>query len=97
MTNDVLATKVFVAKSGDEEYKITLHLVPHGGFDYGNRHALLYNVQDLKKGKQFVEEGFDARYDSRFNTVESFNQNAYGFVKDQIRDEFTLEEVIEDE
>ena len=95
--NDVLATKKFIAKSSDESYAITLHLVPHGGFDYGNRHALLYNVQDLTTGKHFMEQGFDARYDSRFNTVESFNDHAYEFVKDQIREEFTIEEVIDNE
>ena len=92
MENDVLATKKYIATSGDEKYMFTLHLVPHGGFDYGNRHSLVYITQDIT-GKHLREDLFDARYDRRFNTVESFNKYAYEFVKDQIRDDFTLEEV----
>lgn len=90
---EVLATAQFVATSGDEVYNIKVELVPHGGFDYGNRHALTYNVQDAKTGKHFMEQGFDARYDSRFNTVDTFNKHVEEFVRDQIRPDFTLERV----
>ena len=90
MRNDILATKTYVARRGDEEYHITLHLVPHGGFDYGNGHALILNRHDGS-----WEHGFDARYDKRFSTVESFNKYAYEFVRDQTADDFTLEEVTE--
>ena len=90
---EVLATAKFVATSGDEKYNITVELVPHGGFDYGNRHALTYNVQDVNSGRHFMEQGFDARYDSRFNTVDTFNKHVEEFVRDQIRDDFILERV----
>lgn len=90
---EVLASAVFTAKSGDEVYTITVELVPHGGFDYGNRHALTYNVQDANTGKRFMEQGFDARYDKRFNTVDSFNKHVAEFVRDQIREDFSLERV----
>ena len=90
---EVLASAVFTAKSGNEVYTITVELVPHGGFDYGNCHSLTYNMQDANTGRRFMEQVFDARYDSRFNTVDSFNKYVAEFVRDQIRDDFTLERV----
>ena len=90
MRNDVLASKEFIAKRGDEAYRVTLHLVPHGGFDYGNGHALILN-----RHSGDWDHCFDARYDKRFATVESFNKFAYEFVRDQTADDFTLEEVTE--
>jgi hypothetical protein len=32
----------------------------------------------------------DARYDKRFSSAKSFLDNAFGFVKDQLRDDFTV-------
>ncbi|MCR5566015.1 MAG: hypothetical protein K6F61_04125 [Clostridiales bacterium] len=90
MMNDVLATKTYVVKRGDEEYHYTLHLVPHGGFEYGNGHALILNRHDGS-----WEDCFDARYDNRFATVDSFNKFAYEFIREQTSDEFTVEEVTE--
>ena len=40
-----------------------------------------------------MEQGFDARYDKRFNTVDTFNKHVEEFVRDQIREDFTLERV----
>ena len=85
MEKDVLATAKFTAKSGAEKYDITLQLVPSGCTDYGNKHALVYFVD----GK--FSQCFDARYDKRFNTVESFQRYAYEFVRDQIREDLTVE------
>ena len=88
MANEVLASKRFMARSGEEVYEITLDLVPSGASDYGNRHALLLNFHD-GSGVRF----FDARYDKRFSTVESFSKYALEFVKDQLREDFTVEQV----
>lgn len=93
--DEIIARAFFTADNGKGEiYRIELQLVPHGGFDYGNGNALIYKVQDAVGGKKFMDRGFDARYDSRFNNAESFRKHAYEFVRDQIRDEFT---VVEDE
>ena len=89
---EVLAEARFSAKSNDELYFITLTLEPSGCFDYGNRHALGYEVFD-PNGKCVYETGFDARYDSRFNTVDSFNKYAVEFVKDLIREEFEVRRI----
>lgn len=86
MAREVLARSNFIAKSGDEQYHITLELIPSGAFSYGNGHALLYNAHD-GAGERF----FDARYDKRFSSAKSFLENALGFVKDQLRDDFTVE------
>ncbi len=86
MAHEVLNRARFIAKSGDEEYHITLELIPSGGFSYGNGHALLYNAHD-GSGEHY----FDARYDKRFSSGAAFIKNALGFVKDQLRDDFTVE------
>ena len=90
MKNDVLATKNYVVKRDGEEYEYTLHLVPHGGFDYGNGHALILNRHDGS-----WEECYDARYDKRFSSVDGFNRYAYEFIRDNVSTEFTVEEVTE--
>ena len=91
-THEVLAEARFTATSKDEQYNIVLTLIPSGCSDYGNRHALGYEVYE-PNGKCVTEQGFDARYDRRFNTVDSFNKYAMEFVRDQIRDEFAIERV----
>ena len=90
MNNDVLATKNFIIKREGEEYHYTLHLVPHGGFDYGNGHALV-----LDRHAYTGEECFDARYDPRFANADSFNENAYDFIRNIVDPTFTVEEVKE--
>ena len=80
---EVLAEKKFVASGDGKTFDVVLQLVPSGAFEYGNRHALLYTVDNYT-------QCFDARYDKRFNTVESFNANAYEFVREHIRDEFDV-------
>ena len=84
---DVIATKKYIAKNGNEVYRYTLHLVPYGGFNYGNGKALVLN-----RGAG-SDQCFDARYDKRFNSVESFEKNAYEFVRNNTDPAFSLKEV----
>ena len=91
MERNVLATARFSAVSGDKQYTIVLELVPSGCFAYGNEHAVIYEVYD---GDTLVSDScFDARYDHRFDSEETFNINALDFVKDQVRDHFTVEKM----
>ena len=89
---DVLATAKFTATSKDEKYTIVLTLERSHCFDYRNRHALGYDVYD-ENDKHIMEQGFDARYDHRFNTVDSFNKYAIEFVRDQLRPDLVVERV----
>ncbi len=66
----------------------TLKLYKSNAFAYGNQHSLVLFNETYKD-----EQLFDARYDSRFNTVESFHKYAYEFVRERIREEFTVEHV----
>ena len=87
MNDEILAREYFlVTDHKGHEFHYELQLVPHGGFDYGNRHALV-----LKRGDGSWDDGFDARYDSRFSTVESFHKYAYEFVRDQVNADFDVE------
>ena len=86
MANEILCRAKFIATSGDEAYHITLDLVPSGAFAYGNGHALIYDAHDGGGPRCF-----DARYDQRFATGGSFLKHARQFVKDQLRDDFTVE------
>lgn len=88
MTQEVLASKKFTAKGNGEIYNITLSLIPSGCNPYGNKHALLYEVEGCQT------QCFDARYDKRFNTAETFNKYAYEFVRDQIREDLIVAEVV---
>ena len=86
---EVLATAKFSAVSGDEKYTAVLELIPSGCTAYGNRHALLFSTHE--DGKRLgMEQCFDARYDRRFNTVETFKANALDFVREHLRDDFTI-------
>lgn len=91
MDRNVLATAKFVATCKDEKYIITLDLVPSGCTNYGNKHALIYEV--FEDGKRVNGQCFDARYDRRFNTEKTFYMNALGFVKDQLRDDLVVEQI----
>ena len=78
-------------KVTDEEghsYNYTLKMYKSGAFDYGNRHCIVLFNETYKN-----EQLFDARYDSRFNTVESFRKYAYEFVRDQMRNTCKVEEI----
>ena len=57
--------------------EMTAVLIDGMGFEYGNRHGLA--VFDSEGGRQL----FDARYDSRFNTVETFYENVLDFLKER--------------
>lgn len=57
--------------------ELTAVLIDNMGFEYGNRHGLA--VFDSEGGRQL----FDARYDSRFNTVETFYDNVLDFLKER--------------
>ena len=80
----ILATKSFHARSGDETLTIRLDLIPSSAFAYGNRHALLMQIN--------LEEPicFDVRYDARFSTPESFRDHAYEVVRGYLREDFEI-------
>lgn len=83
---EIIARAFFVADNGKGEvYHMELQLVPHGGFDYGNRHSVV-----LKRGDGSWDECFDARYDRRFDSAESFDKYAYEFVRDQVSNAFAV-------
>ena len=85
---EVLASTRFSAVSGDEMYTATLELVPSGCFAYGNKHAVIF-----KRYEDDIQVGvdcYDARYDNKFNTAETFAANALEFVKKYFRDDFTI-------
>lgn len=90
MEREVLATAKFAAVSGDEKYTATLELVPSGCFAYGNKHAVIF--KRYEDGVQLGVDCYDARYDSKFNTAETFAANALDFVKNYFRDDFTIEQ-----
>ena len=85
MNNEILATAKFLAEDKDIATIIILDMVPSGCFDYGNKHALFLHEENGD-----FERFFDARYDKRFSTVQSFQQNAEAFVRDQLRDSLTI-------
>lgn len=58
------------------EYRLNGILVEHGGFDYGNGHAIVI----WEDG--FSETLLDARYDGRFSTKEGFYQHIMEVFKD---------------
>lgn len=91
MEREVLARAEFSATSGQEKYTATLELVPSGCSPYGNEHAVI--LKQYKDGSEISGTGFDARYDKRFNTPETFNKYAGDFVKEQFRDDFTIERI----
>ena len=88
MEREALAKTKFVAKCGTEIYTATLELVPSGCNPYGNKHALIFKV--YQGGAEVRGDGYDARYDKRFNTVETFKENALDFVSCQFRDDFVI-------
>lgn len=80
----VLATKSFQARSGKVTLDIRLDLIPSGAFAYGNRHALLMQIN------QEEPIFFDVRYDARFTTPESFQDHAYEVVRGYLRQDFEI-------
>lgn len=84
-----LATARFKATGEGTEFTVTLEMVESGGFGYGNHHALVYSTSYPGS----MEQLFDARYDNRFNTVESFEKNAQAFVRGMIRGSFGIERI----
>lgn len=91
MEKDYLAIAKFTATAGVEHYEIVLKLVQYGGFDYGNRHGLIYDAYE--NGKLMRTDYFDARYDHRFNSEKAFKENALAFVKGQLRDDLVVEQI----
>ena len=76
-------------KNWDDTEALAMEMVESGAFDYGNHHALVYSTSYPGS----MEQLFDARYDNRFNTVESFEKNAQAFVRGMIRDSFGIERI----
>lgn len=66
-------------EGNDHTFVVTVLLVDGWGNPYGNRHGL-YVVDDSRM------YGLDARYDSRFNTVESFYENVLDVLKDEYKE-----------
>ena len=91
MEREVLATAKFFVASCDEKYTATLELVPSGCFPYGNKHAVIF--KRYEDGKQVGVDCYDARYNSKFDTEETFAENALEFVKKYFRDDFTIEQI----
>ena len=89
MEREALATMKFSAVSGEEKYTATLELVPSGCFAYGNKHAVIF--KRYEDGVQVGVDCYDARYNHKFDTVDTFNANALEFVKKYFRDDFTVE------
>lgn len=80
---------VFIIKEkGKKIDELTLELIKSGGFDYGNRNALV-----LTSKEYHTENLFDARYDARFDNEKTFHENSYEFVRGWVRKEL---EVIKD-
>ena len=57
-------------------FKVTADLVDNWGFQYGNHHGIVIIEESG------YEYGLDARYDSRFSTVEGFYKNILDVLKD---------------
>ena len=91
MEREALATAKFSAVSGDEQYTATLELVPSGCFAYGNKHAVIF--KRYEDGLQVSVDCYDARYNHKFDTVDTFKANALDFVKTYFRDDFTIEPI----
>ena len=91
MEREVLATAKFSAVSGEEKYTAVLELVPSGCFAYGNQHAIVF--KRYEDGVQVSVDCYDARYNIKFDTAETFAANALEFVKKYFRDDFTIEPI----
>lgn len=75
-----------VKENGKEIDIITLELIKSGGFDYGNKNALVLTSKEYK-----TENLFDVRYDSRFDNEETFHKYSYEFVRDYVRKDLEIE------
>lgn len=91
MEREVLATAKFSAVSGEEKYTATLELVPSGCFAYGNKHAVIF--KRYEDGLQVGVDCYDARYNHKFDTPETFAANAIEFVKKYFRDDFIIKQI----
>lgn len=58
-------------------FSLTVELIPWGGFKYGNGHGLVITEDS---GDSY---GLDARYDSRFTTVDGFYENVLDVLKER--------------
>jgi len=87
MSEKPLAVKEFVIKNADKSYlsDAKLSMYNSSSFDYGNGHCLVLDVDG-------TANAFDARYDNRFHSVDSFNEFAHEFVRENIRSEFIVED-----
>ena len=89
MKSEVLAKAKFrVSAPNGETYTVDVTLEPYGGFQYGNGHGVA-----LDRHAGCGVEWFDARYDPRFDSVDTFNTNVIEFVQQQFRDDFTIERI----
>lgn len=86
--NDVIASARFEITANGEKIYMTLELVPSGAFAYGNGHALV-----LTREENGLAELFDARYDKRFASKESFDKNAYDFMRDYTDSKYDVKRV----
>lgn len=88
-----LAEKRFILEGNvegfDMRFDITVMLTEHGGFDYGNGHALYIRYNE----GHYEPELWDARYDPRFSTVDSFNTHVLEFLKETRNPALTITEV----
>lgn len=61
----------------------TLEMYDSGGFDYGNGHGVCLITENADGVRN--EQPQDARYDSRFDTEETFREHALEYVKEHVR------------
>ena len=84
-----LAEKRFILEDEDRHFDITLKLCESGCFQYGNQHSLKLVFNEPKA----CPELWDARYDHRFDTVETFNKHAVEFIREWCDPALTVSEV----
>ena len=68
------------------ESELTLEMYKNEREDYGNGHSLCI----IDNGNETL---FDARYDNRFDTLESFHEHSYEFVREYVRESCKIEQI----
>ena len=88
----IIASEDFIItlENGERVYT-TLEMYESGAFDYGNGHGVAL-IEECDNGPS--EQTWDARYDSRFDTEETFKEHALHFVKEHVRPTCTVERVV---